>query len=70
MGGYFDMHCHIIPEVDDGSDSIEESLAILEMEVRAGVSDIILVTPARTSVSSMASDSSSTSEPSSTSGMI
>ncbi len=42
MGGYYDMHCHIIPEVDDGSDSIEESLAILDTEVRAGVTDIIL----------------------------
>ena len=42
MGGYFDMHCHIIPEVDDGSDLLEESLAILDMEVRAGVTDIIL----------------------------
>ena len=42
MGGYFDMHCHIIPEVDDGSDSIEESLAILDTEVRAGVTNLIL----------------------------
>ena len=42
MGGYFDMYCHIIPEVDDGSDLLEESLAILDMEVRAGVTDIIL----------------------------
>ena len=42
MGGYFDMHCHIIPEVDDGSDLLEESLAILDTEVRAGVTDIIL----------------------------
>ena len=42
MGGYFDMHCHIIPEVDDGSDLLEESLALLDTEVRAGVTDIIL----------------------------
>ena len=42
MGRYFDMHCHIIPEVDDGSDTLEESLAILDTEARAGVTDIIL----------------------------
>ena len=42
MGGYFDMHCHIIPKVDDGSELLEESLALLDTEVRAGVTDIIL----------------------------
>ena len=42
MGRYFDMHCHIIPKVDDGSELLEESLALLDTEVRAGVTDIIL----------------------------
>ena len=36
------MHCHIIPKVDDGSELLEESLALLDTEVRAGVTDIIL----------------------------
>lgn len=46
MLDYFDIHCHIIPEVDDGSESIEESLQMLEIEYRAGVKNII-ATPHR-----------------------
>lgn len=38
----FDVHCHIIPDVDDGSDSIETSLRILRGEYGAGVRHIIL----------------------------
>ena len=26
MSGYIDMHCHILPEVDDGAQSIEETV--------------------------------------------
>ena len=36
------MHCHILPEVDDGSRSMEESLKMLEMEYNDGVRHIIL----------------------------
>ena len=42
MQGIFDMHCHIVPGVDDGSKSLEESMAMLEMEYRDGVRNIIL----------------------------
>lgn len=39
--GIFDMHCHIVPGVDDGSGSLEESIRMLEMEYKQGVRTII-----------------------------
>ncbi|MCR5743965.1 MAG: capsular biosynthesis protein [Lachnospiraceae bacterium] len=39
---YIDMHCHIVPGVDDGSPSIEESLKMLQMEHDDGVRTIIM----------------------------
>ncbi len=38
----YDIHCHIIPEVDDGAASMEEALGMLEEEVRQGVECIVL----------------------------
>lgn len=32
-----DLHCHILPELDDGSQSLEESLAMARMAVESGV---------------------------------
>ena len=32
----FDMHCHLLPGIDDGPESIEESLAIIKAMVTAG----------------------------------
>ena len=40
----YDIHCHILPGVDDGSRSMEESLAMLGMEYDEGVR-FILLTP-------------------------
>ena len=37
-----DIHTHIIYDVDDGSDTIEESVAILKSAALSGVTDIIL----------------------------
>lgn len=37
-----DIHTHIIYDVDDGSDTIEESVAILKSAVNNGVTEIIL----------------------------
>lgn len=40
----FDIHTHILPFIDDGSPSVEESLKMIEKEIKIGVSNII-VTP-------------------------
>ena len=32
-----DLHCHILPGVDDGADSLEESLAMARLAVDSGV---------------------------------
>lgn len=36
-----DVHCHILPGVDDGSRSMEESLAMVEEAKKAGVTTIV-----------------------------
>lgn len=36
-----DIHAHILPEVDDGSDSLESSLEMADMAVRSGVKAIV-----------------------------
>lgn len=36
-----DIHCHILPEVDDGAYCLEESLAMARLAVKSGVTDII-----------------------------
>ena len=42
--GIFDIHCHIVPGVDDGAADIEETRKLLEMEYKQGVR-IIILTP-------------------------
>jgi len=37
----FDIHTHIIPYVDDGSSSLEESINMIKHEIDIGVTDII-----------------------------
>lgn len=39
-----DMHCHILPGIDDGAASMEETLAVIEDAVRQGIRRMI-VTP-------------------------
>ncbi len=39
-----DFHTHILPEMDDGSQSVEESLAMLRMEQEQGI-DTVIATP-------------------------
>lgn len=39
---FIDMHCHLLHGVDDGSQSLEESIAALNMAEEQGVSEIIL----------------------------
>lgn len=35
-------HCHVLPNIDDGSDSVETSLAMLEMMKAQGVERVVL----------------------------
>lgn len=44
MKGIVDFHSHILPGVDDGSASVEESIAMLRMEADQGVRHVV-VTP-------------------------
>lgn len=44
MSGIFDFHSHILPGVDDGSASIEESIALLRLEAEQGI-DHVVATP-------------------------
>lgn len=39
-----DYHSHILPKMDDGSKSVEESLSLLREEVRQGI-DTVIMTP-------------------------
>ncbi len=36
-----DIHCHVLPFVDDGADSFETSLSMIEEQIRQGVKNII-----------------------------
>ena len=42
MKNLFDIHCHIIPEVDDGARTMEMALKMLQMEYEDGVRSVIL----------------------------
>lgn len=39
-----DFHAHILPEIDDGSPSLEQSLAMLRLEWQSGI-DVVVMTP-------------------------
>ena len=41
MGGITDFHSHILPEMDDGSRSVEESIELLKMEAEQGVTHVV-----------------------------
>ena len=36
-----DFHSHILPGIDDGSTSVEESIALLRMEAEQGVEHVV-----------------------------
>ena len=41
-GQMIDIHSHILPAVDDGSRSIQESIALLRVAVRDGIQEMVL----------------------------
>lgn len=41
MSGVIDFHSHILPGVDDGSHSVEESIALLRMEAEQGIGHVV-----------------------------
>ena len=43
---YIDIHSHIIPQVDDGSQTMEESLEMLRMEAEQGAMYVFLTSHA------------------------
>lgn len=42
MTGITDVHCHILPGIDDGADSLELSIQLLQKEYQDGVRTVIL----------------------------
>ena len=44
MSGFVDIHCHLLPGIDDGASDLQESLAMAQMSLDQGV-DTIVVTP-------------------------
>lgn len=42
MHTLIDFHSHILPGIDDGSKSLEESIAMLKMEARQGIKKVVL----------------------------
>lgn len=42
MNGMYDIHCHIVPGVDDGAKDMDIALELLRMEYRDGVRNVIL----------------------------
>ncbi len=41
MEAFTDIHCHIVPRVDDGAETLDESLAMAQMALSDGISTII-----------------------------
>ena len=39
--GYFDIHCHLLPGVDDGSRNMDETLEMLRIAAENGITDMI-----------------------------
>ncbi len=51
MNTYFDIHCHVVPNVDDGSASLTESVAMVKMALKDGTTSLI-ATPHQLGVNS------------------
>jgi protein-tyrosine phosphatase len=44
MTGYVDLHCHFLPDIDDGPDRVEDALCIIEQLHGVGF-DLVIATP-------------------------
>lgn len=42
MANVVDFHTHILPGIDDGSKTSEESVAMLQMEAQQGIEHVVL----------------------------
>lgn len=42
MDGFIDLHCHVLPGLDDGAQTMEESLTMLRQAEKAGFSGLIM----------------------------
>lgn len=40
MKGYFDMHCHVLPGIDDGADNSEEMMKMIKIAYEEGIRTI------------------------------
>ena len=43
MKNIYDIHTHILPKVDDGAASMREAMAVIEDEIRQGMTGIMLM---------------------------
>ena len=41
MSGFYDMHCHLLPGIDDGAQDPEESLAAMKLSYEQGIRTIV-----------------------------
>ena len=41
MSGIIDFHSHVLPRIDDGSASLEESIALLNLEAKQGIGRVV-----------------------------
>lgn len=41
MKGYFDIHCHILPGIDDGAENMTETIKMLRIAYKEGIRNII-----------------------------
>lgn len=41
MNGYIDIHCHILPALDDGAKNMEKTKAMLQLAYKEGIRGVI-----------------------------
>ena len=65
--GWIDLHCHIIPGVDDGPQTLDESLEMIALAAESGTA-VMVATPHRNSPVARIAPSSSDSTPAGVTG--